>query len=349
VQLKDVLFNKLQISTDKVHKTKTGFSTAASELEKLSGAHPIIDLIGEYRELSKLTSTYLDALPELVNPQTGRIHTWYNQTIAATGRLSSTDPNLQNIPIRTELGREIRKAFVPRRGNRILSLDYSQIELRVVAHLSKDKVMTEAFRNNEDIHTRTAAELNDMPLEKVTPQMRRAAKAINFGILYGMGVQGIMRDAKVGRDEARMFLDKYFAVHTGIHAYIESIKESSKATGYAETLFGRRRHLPEINSSNRMIAAGAERAAVNMPVQGTAADIMKIAMIAVGNAIDNKKIDAEMILQVHDELVFEVAEKKLTTEARKIQTIMEEAYALDVPLAVNVSAGKNWGDLAPLD
>jgi DNA polymerase-1 len=349
VQLKDVLFNKLKISTQKVHKTKTGFSTAAAELEKLSGEHPIIDLIGEYRELSKLTSTYLDALPEMVDKETGRIHTSYNQTIAATGRLSSTDPNLQNIPIRTELGREIRKAFVPRRGHRMLSLDYSQIELRIVAHLSKDPMMVEAFQKGEDIHTRTAAALNETTADKVSKDMRRAAKAINFGILYGMGVQGIMRDAKVGRDEAREFLDKYFTVHKGIHEYIETIKESTKKLGYAETLFGRKRLLPEINSSNRMIAAGAERAAVNMPVQGTAADIMKLAMIAVQDAIQARKIDALMILQVHDELVFEVAEKHLATEAKKIQKIMENIYTLDVPLEVNIQAGKNWGELKPIE
>lgn len=345
VQMKEVLYTTLGLATDSIKKTKTGYSTAASELAKLRDLHPIIPLIEEYRELTKLTSTYIDALPKLVNPETGRIHTCYNQTIAATGRLSSTDPNLQNIPIRTELGREIRKAFIAPRGKRILSLDYSQIELRIVAHLAQDKIMMQAFKEKEDIHTRTAAELNDVKPAEVTKDMRRQAKAINFGILYGMGVQGIQRDSGASREEAQFFLEKYFSVHEGIKRYIEKIKKETHEKQYAESIFGRRRALPDIRSNNRMLAAAAERAAVNMPVQGTAADVMKLAMIAVQNEIEAGKIDATMLLQVHDELVFEVDKDIAETEAKKIQRIMEHIYPLDVPLTVEWEVGMNWGEL----
>jgi DNA polymerase-1 len=344
-QMRGVLYDTMGLPTEGIKKGKTGYSTAASELEKLRDAHAIIPMIEEFRELSKLTSTYIDSLPKLVNPETKRIHTSYSQTIAATGRLSSNDPNLQNIPIRTELGREIRKAFVAGRGKRIVALDYSQIELRVVAHLSGDRMMTEAFAAGADIHTRTAAALNEVHESDVTKDMRRNAKAINFGILYGMGVQGIQRDSGVSRDEARTFLDKYFEVHSGIQDYIEKIKEQTRQNGYAETLFGRRRPLPDINSSSRLVASAAERAAVNMPVQGTAADIMKLAMIEVARAIDAGKIKATMLLQVHDELVFEIHAGNAADEAKKIRTIMEGIVELDVPLVVDVESGMNWGEL----
>ncbi len=348
IQLKEVLFKVLNISTDKIKKTKTGFSTAASELEKMQDLHPIIGMITEYRELTKLTSTYIDTLPNLINPETGRIHTSYNQTIAATGRLSSTDPNLQNIPVRTELGREIRKAFIPDRGRRILSADYSQIELRIVAHLADDPVMKQAFKDGEDIHSRTAAELNDVPLGQVTKEMRRQAKAINFGILYGMGVQGIMRDSGVRREEAQAFLEKYFSIHKGIAKYIADTKQLAHEQGYVTTLFGRRRPLPEINASNRMLQAAAERAAINMPTQGTAADIMKLAMVAVQKEIDAGRINALMTMQVHDELVFEIAAADIAAESKKIQHVMENTYKLSVPLDVNLSVGTNWGELESL-
>lgn len=344
-QMKEILFDVLGLSTEKIKKTKTGFSTAASELEKLRTQHPIIPFIEEYRELTKLTSTYIDTLPKLIHPQTGRIHTNYSQTIAATGRLSSNDPNLQNIPIRTELGRSIRQAFIADDGKCILSVDYSQIELRVVAHLSGDAVMTNAFLSGADIHTETAAKLHDVPANDVTKEMRRAAKAINFGILYGMGVQGIMRDSGISRDEAKNFLEKYFLVHTGIKKYIDHIKEKTYADGYAETFFGRKRLLPDIRSSSRMIAAAAERAAVNMPVQGTAADIMKLAMIAVHDAIQAEKIDATMLLQVHDELVFEIEEDRVKKEGAKIKKMMEGVVSLTVPLVVDMEYGRNWGEL----
>lgn len=349
VQLKEVLFDELKLPTKKIKRTKTGFSTQASELEKLKGEHPIIEMIGEYRELTKLTSTYIDTLPELVNQETGRIHTSFNQTVTATGRLSSSEPNLQNIPIRTELGREIRMAFIPDRGNRIVSLDYSQVELRIVAHLADDKTMKQAFENGEDIHARTAAELNDVDLADVTKEMRRQAKAINFGIIYGMGVQGIMRDSGISREEAQHFLDKYFAVHSGIKAYIDEVKQFAHENRYAETIFGRRRPLPEIDSSNRMVQAGAERAAINLPIQGASSDIMKMAMNRVQEAIDGGKIEALMILQVHDELVFEIHKDKVDAETKKIETIMESVVELDVPLEVDIEVGNNWGELSPLN
>lgn len=349
IQLQKVLFEDLKLPTTKIQKTKTGISTAASELEKLQGLHPIIDAISEFRELSKLTSTYIDALPEMIDTHTGRIHTSFNQTIAATGRLSSTDPNLQNIPVRTELGNEIRKAFIASSPTKkIVALDYSQIELRVVAHISKDPMMINAFKKGEDIHKRTAAALNGVDIEHVDAHMRRAAKSINFGILYGMGVQGIMRDSGITRDEARGFLDKYFDVHSGIKVYMDTTKAFVHANGYVESLFGRRRAFPEIHSSNRMLQAGAERAAINMPVQGTAADIMKLAMVAVQQAIDAQKIDAMMILQVHDELVFEIEEKKVEKEAKKIQKIMEGIVQLDIPLLIDIEVGDNWGELRTL-
>lgn len=348
VQMKEILFDVLALPTAKIKKTKTGFSTAASELEKLRDSHPIIPLIEEHRELSKLTSTYLDALPKLVLENTGRIHTVFNQTIAATGRLSSTNPNLQNIPIRTELGREIRKAFIPEKDYRIVAIDYSQIELRVVAHLAEDPVMIEAFKQGQDIHARTAAELNDIALEDVSKDLRRQAKSINFGILYGMGVRGIMRDSGISRDEAKMFLDKYFEVHKGIAAYIENVKQFAHQHGFTKTLFDRRRPLPDIQSGNRMLQAAAERAAVNMPVQGSAADIMKLAMIAVQHAIDAGEIQATMLLQVHDELVFEIQKDIAEAEAAKIQEIMENVYTLKVPLLVDVEIGENWGTLETL-
>lgn len=348
VQLKEILFDHLQLSTKKIAKIKTGFSTAAAELEKLRGTHPIIELILEHRELSKLTSTYVDALPKLCDPKTQRIHTSFNQTIAATGRLSSSEPNLQNIPIRTELGREIRKAFVAQHGMQLLSCDYSQVELRVVAHLSDDKVMKEAFAKNQDIHCRTAAELHDVPLDNVTREQRRQAKAINFGILYGMGAGGIVREIKTSREEAHAFLEKYFSIHTGIHRYIEEVKAFAREHHYAETLFGRRRPLPDIAASNPMLRAAAERAAVNMPVQGTVADIMKLAMIAVQREIDTGDIRARMLLQVHDELVFEIARADVAKAARRIQHIMENIYTISIPLLVNVSVGSNWGELQNL-
>lgn len=344
-QLKEILFDRLKIETEGLAKTKTGISTAASELEKMRGVHPIIDLISDYREVAKLKSTYVDALPELLNPKTKRIHTNYNQTIAATGRLSSVDPNLQNIPIRTELGREIRRAFVAPQGKVLVSLDYSQIELRIIAHLASDQTFIDGFKRGADIHTQTAAEMNDVAEADVTKEMRRAAKSINFGILYGMGAYGLSRDAKISMEEARQYLKRYFALHPAIEQYVTDTKAFALKHGYVETLFGRKRYLPDMQSGMQQVRAAAERAAINMPAQGTAADIIKKAMLAVAAELSAKAMHAVMLLQVHDELVFEVEAQYVDQEAKRIQTIMETVVQLNVPLVVDVGIGKNWKEL----
>jgi len=305
----------------------------------------------EYRELTKLASTYIEALPELVNKKTNRLHTSFNQAVTSTGRLSSTEPNLQNIPIRTELGREIRKAFVAEKGFRLLSLDYSQIELRLAAHMSGDKVMLKAFKEGKDIHRATAAEINQVKLEEVTPRMRREAKATNFGILYGQGPHGLSQTADIPYDRAREFIDKYFEVHAGIEKYIEESIEKAKTKGYAETIFGRKRYLPEINSSVMQVKKAAERMAINMPLQGAAADIIKLAMIKIADTLPKvdfkelKDLPVRMLLQVHDELLFEVRENETEKWAKKIKDIMENVVSLKVPVEVDAKAGKNWGEM----
>ena len=342
-QLKYILFEKLEISTNGIKKTKTGFSTGADELEKMRGLHPIIVLIQEHRELSKLVNTYIDALPELVNKETGRVHTSFNQTVTATGRLSSTNPNLQNIPARTEMGKEIRKAFVVEKGNKLLSLDYSQIELRLAAHMSGDKKMIKAFKDGADIHKATAAEINGVNLEDVTSQMRREAKAINFGVLYGQGPHGLARTADISYLEAREFIDNYFTVYTGVQKYVDDKIKEARKKGYVETLFKRKRFLPEINSSVVMVRKSAERMAVNTPLQGTAADMIKIAMIQIFEQIKDK--DIKMLLQVHDELIFEIPKNKVEKYAEKIKEIMENVIKLRVPVVVDVAQGDNWGEV----
>ncbi len=347
-QLKEVLFDKLKIETHGLAKTKTGISTAASELEKMRGLHPVIDLIGDYREVTKLKSTYVDALPEMVNKRTKRIHTNYNQTIAATGRLSSNEPNLQNIPVRTELGRAIRKAFVANKGKVLLSLDYSQIELRIIAHLANDKTFIDGFKHGIDVHTQTAAEMNGVKVEDVTKDMRRAAKSINFGIVYGIGAYGLSRDAKISMDQARIYLAKYFDLHPAIEQYVKDMKAFAAKHGYVETLLGRRRYLPDIHSGMQQVKAAAERAAINMPAQGTAADVIKLAMMRVYEAIHEGKVEADLLLQVHDELVFEVDAKHAKAEAKKLQEIMENVYKMKVPFVVDVAIGKNWQDMEDL-
>lgn len=344
-QLKEVLFDHLHIDTKGLAKTKTGISTAASELEKMRGLHPIIDMISDYREVTKLKSTYVDAIPLLLNPVTKRIHTNYNQTIAATGRLSSTDPNLQNIPIRTELGREMRQAFVAAPGKVLVSLDYSQIELRVIAHLAEDKSFIDGFNRGADIHTQTAAEMNGVTETEVTKDMRRAAKSINFGILYGMGAYGLARDSGISNEAAREYLEKYFTLHPAIAKYVVDTKEFARKNGYVETLFGRKRYLPDIQSGMAQVRAAAERAAINMPAQGTAADIMKFAMLQVDQAIQAGTINATMLLQVHDELVFEVATAQAETVAKQVQQIMEHVVNWSVPLLVDIGIGSNWNEL----
>lgn len=344
-QLKVILFDELQLSPVGVGRTKTGLSTAAAQLEKLRGLHPIIDLISEYREVTKLQSTYVTALPEMIDPTDNRIHTSFNQTIAATGRLSSTDPNLQNIPIRTELGKEIRKAFVAERGKVLLSADYSQIELRVAAHMSGDKAMIEAFRSGQDFHTITAALIFNKKPEEVTKDIRRAAKTINFGVLYGMGPNALAAQTDMSRIEAKEFIQKYYKVYHRLRDYLEELKATAREKGYVETLWGRRRYVPEIVSGMPMLRAEAERAAMNHPIQGTAADLMKLAMIEVDAQIQSGKIPATMLLQVHDELVFEVAAADVEKAGKHITEIMEHVEELKAPIIADLSVGKNWGAL----
>jgi DNA polymerase-1 len=344
-QLKEILFEKLAIPTDNIKKTKTGFSTAEDELEKLNDLHPIIPLLRDYRELNKLQTTYLNALPTIINPKTGRIHTSYNQTIAATGRLSSTDPNLQNIPTRTEEGRKIRDAFVAEHGFTLLGFDYSQIELRLAAHMAGDKKMIAAFKNKEDIHTATAAEINEVKLDAVTKNMRREAKAINFGILYGQGPHGLSQSAGIPYWQANEFIKKYFLAYPSVKKMVaSSIKEAQK-NSYALTLFGRKRPLPEINSSIPMVRKSAERMAINTPLQGTAADLIKMAMIKAASLIKGHEKEIRMLLQVHDELIFEVKKDKLDYYAPRIKQIMQEVLKLRVPIVVDESRGENWGEL----
>lgn len=342
-QLGEILFEKLGLPV--IKKTKTGYSTNADVLEKLKGKHPIIPLISEYRELAKLKSTYIDSLPPLINKETGKIHTSFNQMVTATGRLSSTNPNLQNIPIRTEEGREIRKAFIPSRDDMLLlAVDYSQIELRVFAHLSGDERLKEAFKSGRDIHTETASEIFEVEAEKVSPNLRRHAKVINFGLAYGMSAYGLSQDLDIPVEEAQDYIDKYFERFSGVKKYMDQTVEDVKEKGYAETLYGRKRYIPEINSSNYHRRSFAERSAINTPVQGTAADIMKKAMIDVYNALENSELEINMLLQVHDELVFEVAESDLEPAAELVKDKMEAAAELDVPLIVDLQTGKNWRD-----
>ncbi len=340
LQLREILFEKLQIPIAGIKKGKTGLSTSAEQLEKMRGLHPIIDEIEVHRELAKLQNTYIDVLPTLVNKTTGRIHTSFNQAVTATGRLSSSDPNLQNIPIRTELGREIREAFIAEPGNILVSADYSQIELRIVASLAEDKKMMEIFERGEDIHQATAAAINNVPLHEVTKDMRRAAKEINFGILYGMGTYGLSWRAEIPHYQAKAFIEKYFREFSGVKKYIDRTLEFTKKENYCETLFGRRRYIPELHSSNYQLRSAAERMAINHPIQGTAADLMKMAMIAV-----RQNLQSKMILQVHDELVFEVKHGLEQEVGKLIKETMENVATLRVPIEVHVSVGKNWGKM----
>jgi len=344
-QLKEILFEKLAIPTDNIKKTKTGFSTAEDELEKLNDLHPIIPLLRDYRELNKLQTTYLNALPNMINPKTGRIHTNFNQTIAATGRLSSTEPNLQNIPTRTAEGHKIRTAFVAAPGCQLLGFDYSQIELRLGAHISGDKKMIAAFKNNEDIHTATAAEINEVKLTEVTKSMRREAKAINFGILYGQGPHGLSQSAGIPYWRATEFIKKYFEAYPSIKKMIDGSIKEAHLKAFAITLFGRKRPLPEINSSIPMIRKSAERMAINTPLQGTAADLIKMAMIKVEELIKGHEADIKMLLQIHDELIFEIKKDKISFYSPKIKEIMQEVLKLRVPIIVDESLGDNGGEL----
>ena len=344
-QLADILYIDLAIPTKGIKKTKSGFSTAAPELEKITALHPIVALISEYREIAKLKNTYADSLPLLVAAD-GRIHAEFNQCIAATGRLSSSNPNLQNIPVRSELGREIRKAFIAPPGRVLISADYSQIELRLAAVLAKDTGFITAFQDNADIHKRTAAEMWGIPESEVTKEQRYAAKAINFGILYGIGARALARSSKVSFEEAKGFIELYFQAHPGIRDFIDTMKAKAHADEYVETLFGRRRYLPEINGNMPQLVAMAERMAINMPAQGTQADIIKIAMRRVQDWLTSSGLSTKLILQVHDELVLEADLADVPVVSQKVQEIMTSVITLDVPLLVDVETGTNWGDLA---
>ncbi len=343
-QLKEVLFDKMKISTAGLGKTKTGISTGASELEKLKGEHEIIDLILEFRELSKLKNTYLDALPLLVDKDDGRVHTSFNQTVTATGRLSSSEPNLQNIPIRSELGAQIRTAFIAEPGYKIVKADYSQIELRIVASLADDETMLKIFRSGGDIHTQTAAIINNVKPGEVTKEMRRKAKEVNFGVLYGMGAWGLASRTGISNAEAHDFINKYFKAFKKVKKYLDETVEIARDKGYVETLLGRRRYLPEINSSMNQVRAGAERMALNHPIQGTAADLIKLAMIEINKKLAEISPRSRMILQVHDELVFEVPEHEIKKVGEFVKDKMCSVLKLKAPIEAEVSAGDNWGE-----
>ncbi|MBV6395362.1 MAG: DNA polymerase I [Anaerolineales bacterium] len=346
-QLSDVLFNKLGLKADASWKTASGhYSTNASVLEALAGQHPVVDLILEQRELSKLKSTYLDALPEAADPATHRVHTSYSQIGAVTGRLSSNNPNLQNIPIRTELGRKVRNAFIAPQGSALISIDYSQIELRIAAHMSGDESMQAAFRAGQDIHATTAAAIYNIPLEKVTRDMRRHAKAINFGLIYGMSAFGLTRSTELTLAEAEDFVKAYFEKFPGVKRYLDGIRKSAAADGYVETLLGRRRYFPALKSQmNKAMKNREEREAINAPIQGTAADIMKIAMLKIPHALAQAKLNGKMLLQVHDELVIECPQAELNETVRVVRQVMESAYPLNIPLETEARAGSNWGEM----
>ena len=341
-QVGDILFGKLKI-IEKPKKTKTGqFVTSEEVLAQVQNRHPIVKKILQHRGLKKLLSTYIDALPTLVNPATGKIHTSYNQTVTATGRLSSSNPNLQNIPIRDEDGKEVRKAFVPEQGCLFLSADYSQIELRIMAHLSGDKNMIEDFCSGHDIHAATAAKIYKKPIEEVTKEERRKAKVANFGIIYGISVFGLAERMNVDRREAKELIENYFDTYSGVKEYIEQCKEEAKKNGYVETIFNRKRFLPDINSRNAVVRGYAERNAVNAPIQGSAADIIKVAMINIYRRMRELNLQSTMILQVHDELNFSVLPEERETVQNLVLEEMQRAFTMSVPLVADHGWGNNW-------
>jgi len=342
-QLSFILFEELKLPP--ARKTKGGYSTGASVLEELRGVHPIIEFILDYRQLAKLKSTYIDALPGLINPKTGRVHTSFNQTRTATGRLSSSEPNLQNIPVRGEAGREVRQAFIAPHGSCLLAGDYSQIDLRALAHLSQDSSLLNAFHRDEDIHTATAAQLFGVDASQVTSDMRRLAKTVNFGVIYGMSDYGLEQATELSREEAAQFITSYFEKYPGVKQYLESTKQQARELGYVQTLLGRKRFIPEINSPNRQVREAAERMAINMPVQGTSADIIKVAMINLYREMNKRQLKSKLLLQVHDELVFEVPQEELETMRQLVPQVMSAALALSVPLKVDIKTGNNWGEM----
>lgn len=350
-QLSKVLFETLQLPPPgQRRKTSSGhYSTAAGVLEELSGKHPVVDWVLEYRELAKLKSTYVDALPEQVNPQTGRIHTSFNQTGSVTGRLASSDPNLQNIPIRTDLGQKVRNAFVAVGENVLLSVDYSQIELRIVAHMSEDETMLNAFRNNQDIHATTAAAIYGIPLEEVGKDQRRHAKAINFGLIYGMSAFGLSNTTGLTLAEAEDFVKAYFQEFPGVKSYLDHMRQVAAEQGYVETLLGRRRYFPNLKSqSNFNLKRREEREAINAPIQGTAADIIKLAMLKLPAALKRSGLQAQILLQVHDELILECPRTELDTTASIVRSTMQDAYTMAIPLLTDARWGKNWGEMKPI-
>jgi len=342
-QLSAVLFQELRLPP--ARKTKSGYSTGASILEELRGVHPIIEFILDYRQLAKLKSTYIDALPSLINPKTGRVHTSFNQTRTATGRLSSSEPNLQNIPVRGELGKQVRQAFIAPPGSCLVAGDYSQIDLRALAHLSQDESLLSAFHRDEDIHAVTAGRLFGVDVSQITTDMRRVAKTVNFGVIYGMSGYGLEQATELSREEASRFIAAYFEKYPGVKQYLESTKQQARDKGYVQTLLGRRRSIPEINSSNRQLREAAERMAINMPVQGTSADIIKVAMINLYREMEERRLRSKMLLQVHDELIFEVPQEELEEMRQLIPEIMSTALELSVPLKVDIKTGNNWGEM----
>ncbi len=350
-QLSDALFNRLKIDpAGRSTRTATGFySTSADVLETMSGEHPAVDLILEYRELTKLKSTYVDALPLQVNPRTRRVHTSYNQTGVVTGRIASSEPNLQNIPIRTEQGRQVRQAFVASEGCLLLSVDYSQVELRIVAHMADDQAMLETFRRGQDIHAATASAVLGIPIENINKEQRRHAKSINFGLIYGMSAFGLMRATDLTLAESENFMEAYFQQFPGVKNYLDGMRRQAAETGFVETLLGRRRYFPGLKTqSNVNLRNREEREAINAPIQGTAADIMKIAMLQVPGAIKKAGLSGKMLLQVHDELVLECPVQELEPTARLVQAVMEDAFMLKVPLETEARYGKNWGEMTVL-
>jgi DNA polymerase-1 len=347
-QLNEVLFGKLGLKAQGIRKTAHGVSTAADVLDNMRGEHPIIDKILQFRELSKLKGTYVDALPALINPRTGRVHTNYNQAGSATGRMSSSNPNLQNIPIRTEVGREVRRAFIVPDGICLLSVDYSQVELRIMAHITREPALLEAFAQGQDIHAATAATVYNVPIETVTKSQRNFAKRVNFGLLYGMGAHRLARESDLTYAQAEDFINTYFERLPGVRAYLDKAKQLAYQKGYLTTLFGRRRFFPGLTHGNHNTRATAEREAINMPIQGTAADIIKKAMIALHSELQRRKTGARMILQVHDELVLEVPERELQDTAALVVRTMEDACDLAAPLRTSAQYGTNWRDLEPV-
>jgi DNA polymerase-1 len=354
-QLADVLFGQLGLPAEGLRKTKAGaFSTSADVLEGLRGKHEIVDLILEQRQLSKLLSTYVDTLPALVNPRTGRLHTSFNQAGAETGRLSSSAPNLQNIPIRTEIGREIRRAFVAEEGWRLLSADYSQVELRILAHISEDENLLAAFAHGEDIHASAASRVYGVPIGEVTKEQRAVAKMMNFATSYGVSAFGLAQRTGLAQAEAAQFMERYFATYPGVRRYLDATKAFAREHGYVETLLGRRRFFPVLKttapgSQAYAIRQAAERAAINHPIQGTAADIIKIAMARLYRALQDGGYRSRITLQVHDELVLETPVAELAAVSRLVRETMENAYVLKAPLKVDAEAGPNWYELAPVE